>query len=90
MSDRSAPPRPVGPAGVIGVLAVRDRYQPVLNDNLVGNPGEELVLAVEAAVRAVADVGPALALPGVHLHDLDAQVLGHAVRLLAFLGREAG
>ncbi len=55
---------PVRSEDVVGVLAVGHGGQPVLGDDLVGDPREQLVLAVEAAVRAVGAVGGALPLVG--------------------------
>ena len=56
-----------GLTDVVGVLAVGDRGQPVPGDDLVGDAGEQLVLAVETAVRAVGTVGGVLALVRDHL-----------------------
>ena len=59
----------VGPAGVVGVLAVGDGGEAVRGDDLVGDAAEELVLAEEAAVGAVAAVVGVVALVGLDLDD---------------------
>ena len=59
-------------------------------DDLVGDPGEQLVLAVEAAVRAVAAVGLALALASDDLDDRNADDGGDPVCRVAFLGGQLG
>ena len=48
---------PIGTGCVIGVLAVRHRVQPLACDDFVVDPAEQLVLAVEATIRAVGDIG---------------------------------
>jgi hypothetical protein len=59
--------RPVGAACVVGVLPVRNGIQPVFGHQLVVDPGEQLVLAEEAAIRAVGAVFRAVALMGLDL-----------------------
>ena len=82
--------RPVGTARVVGVLAVGDRPQAVRGDHLVADAGEQLVLAVEAAVGAVAAVGRVVALRGADLDDPHAQRAGDRVRARPLVGGQAG
>ena len=73
--------RAVRSSRVVGVLAVGHRVEPQPLDHLVGDAGEQLVLAVEAPVRAVRPVGGDVALMGVHLDHPDAEPGGDLVRL---------
>jgi hypothetical protein len=57
--DRGRGPGTVWATGVVGVLAVGDGGQPVAAYDLVGDPPEQLVLTVKAAIRRVAPIpGP--------------------------------
>ena len=70
---------PVGTRGVVEVLPVRDGVERVGAHDLVGDPGEQLVLAVEAAVGAVGPVGRVAALVGRHLDQRRPDDLGDLV-----------
>ncbi len=81
---------PVGPTRVVGVLAVRDGSEPVRGRDVVGDPREELVLAVEAAVGSVGPVGRVVALVRRDLDDRRADVGGDVVGAATLVGRQAG
>jgi len=86
---RRAGARSVQAAGVVRVLAVGDRGEPVASNDLVGDPGEELVLAVEAPVGTVGPVCRVVPLVGRHLDDGGADEGGDVVRIRPFVGCEA-
>ena len=81
---------PVEPSYVVRILAVGDRVQPVRRDDLVADAGEQLVLAVEAAVGSVGDVAGVLALVGLDLHNGHPDEPSHLVRAGALVRGEAG
>ncbi len=81
--------RPIRADGVIGVLAVGDGVEAVLGHHLVADSGEQLVLAVKAAVRSVRPVRGQIALVGGDLDQRDADEPGHVVRGGAFVAGQA-
>ena len=81
---------PVGPAHVVGVLAVGDPVEPVPVEHLGTDGREQFVLAVEAAVGPVGAVLGPVALAGLDLDDGYADEPGDVVRRGALVGGEAG
>ena len=80
----------VGATDVVGVLAVRDRVQPQRAGDAGVDGGEQLVLAVVTAIRAVRAIGRAVTLGGLDLDDLDPDLPGHRVGTPPLAGRQAG
>ena len=85
--DGGAVPRPVV-AGVVGVRAIGEVRQPEPGTDGFERP-EQLLLAVEAAVRAVAPVGLELHLAGVDLDQVRPELLGEGAGRVLF-GRGIG
>src|SRR5205823_13350395 len=88
VSACGAGPGAVGPAGVVHVLPVRHGGQPVPAHNLVVDPAEQLVLAVEAAVRPVAPVLRAVPLVRAHLDNPYPDPRAHPVPAAALRARQ--
>ena len=70
-------PRAGRAADVIGVLPVRDRVQPQVRGDAGVDGGEQLVLAVVAAIRAVRPIGRPVTLAGLDLDHRHADLPGH-------------
>jgi hypothetical protein len=79
VGDRGSGTWPVRAARVVGVLPVRHGGAAVAVHDLVGNPREQFVLAIKAAVRLVAAVLRTLTFPGLHLQESDADKIRDAV-----------
>jgi hypothetical protein len=82
--------RAVGADRVVRVLSVRHRVESVLGQQFGIDRGEQLVLAVEAAVGTIGDIAGALTLPGLDLDHRHADLTGHLMRRGPFLGSQAG
>jgi hypothetical protein len=78
----------VRPAGIIGILAVRDRIQLVTLDHLVIDAAEELVFAVETPVRAVRSILRMIIFMGHDFDDRYAQLTRDIVRRVTLLSRQ--
>ena len=81
---------PVRSQRVIGILAVGHGGQAVGASYFIFYPGEQLVFAVEAAIRAVGPVGGIVRFPGLNLDDAGADDGGDLVCRETFIGPEAG
>lgn len=90
VAGRGSRARPVRAAGVVGVLAVGHGGEPVTRDDLIGDPGEQLVLAVEAPVRTIGSVCRVVTLVGRHLHDGDPDECGDVVGAGPLVRGQAG
>jgi hypothetical protein len=86
--SRSAGTWSVRPSGVVGILSVRDRIQPVTLDHLIINAAEQFVFAVEAPVRAVSSILRMIIFMGYHFDDHYAYLACDVMRRLTFLGRQ--
>jgi hypothetical protein len=78
----------VRPSGIVGILPVRDRIQPMTLDHLVIDAAEQLVFAVEAPVRAVRPILRMIIFMGHHFDDRYAQLARDIMRRATFLGCE--
>src|SRR5665647_1814539 len=84
-------PRPgtVGAPRIIGVLAIGHGGQPMGDHDLLRDPGEELVLAVEAPVDVVAAVLGPVTLVSLHLDDINTDAGSDRMRRHPLVCREA-
>ena len=76
--------------GIVGILSVSNRIQPVLFGHAIVNPAEEFVLAVEAPIRPVGLVLRAITFVRHHFDQPYADLSRDVVGTTAFLRCETG
>ena len=88
MISRGASTWSVRSSGIIGILPVRDRIQPVTLDHLVIDTAEQFVFAVKTPVRPVGSILRMIIFMGYHFDDHYAHLACDVMRRLTFLGRQ--
>jgi hypothetical protein len=86
--SRGASTWSVRSSGIIGILPVRDRIQPVTLDHLVIDTAEQFVFAVKTPVRPVGSILRMIIFMGYHLDDRYAQLARDIMRRLPLLSRQ--